>query len=246
MKKRIVLGIVVSLLMVLVAGCGGASQPSEPAESKDNNNTVTKEEQSKEPVDLVLKDSHYKIEDGYVFYTIAVENPNTGFMPMFANIKITGRKADGSIAFSDDWTISSLAPQSTTYWASQAGHGDVTEEDTIELSISVDKDNWQKSSPKPADLYVFDNVSVIPESYGGLRVTGEITLTDETVDYGINGVTEPMLVCVFKDADGNLVGGFSSYVDSDLTEGTPSVFDIGCYHEIGDYVTAEMYANPWL
>ena len=99
MKKKIVLGLVLTLMLTAVVGCGGAPQVSEKPE---NNNIVTKEEQPKEPVDLVLKDSSYTIDNGYVHYVLAIENPNTGYMPEFVNVKVTGKRADGSISFSDD------------------------------------------------------------------------------------------------------------------------------------------------
>lgn len=241
--KKIIMGLVLAFMLTAVVGCGGAPQSSEKPE---NNNTVTKEEQPKEPVDLVLKDSNYTIDNGYVHYVMAIENPNTGYMPEFVHVKVTGKRTDGTISFSDDWVISGLAPGSTTYWASQGGDGETTAEDTIDISISVNSDDWEKSDPKPADLYVFDNVSVAQEEFGGVNVTGEITLTDASVDYGYQGLTQPMLVCVFKDAEGNLVGGFDGFVFNDLVEGTPTAFDISSFFDIEGYDTVEMYANPWM
>ena len=79
-----------------------------------------------------------------------------------------------------------------------------------------------------------------------MKATGEITLTDASVDYGMSDVTQPMLVCVFKDAEGNLVGGFESFLFSDLVEGTPTAFDMSSFFDIGEYDTVEMYANPWM
>ena len=242
MRKKSILALLLVLVFVLAAGCGNTSEETSEVE---NNNTAEKQTTTNEPVDLVLKDSFYNIQDGYVHYIVSIENPNEGYMPEFVNIKVTGKKADGSIDFSTDWVVSALAPGSTTYWASQAGDGNSTDEDTVEISLSVDDGNWVKSGPKPSDLYVFDNVSVSPVDFGA-QATGEITLTDASVDYGVNGITKPMIVCALKDADGNLCGGFNGYVNSDLQEGAATVFDIRSFHEIGDYETAEMYANPWM
>ena len=55
-----------------------------------------------------------------------------------------------------------------------------------------------------------------------------------------------MLVCILKDANGAIVAGFSGYMSSDLTVGTPSVFDIDSLFDVVDYATAEMYANMWM
>lgn len=244
MRRKVLLGIVICLMLVLAVGCGG-SESGDTSEST-NNNEVQNESSDEGAKDLVIVDSNYVIQNGYVMYTVAIENPNDDYMPEFAVIKVTGKKADGTIDFSDDWTISALGPGSTTYWASQAGEGNSTDDDTIDISVSVDSDNWKKSDPKPADLYTFDNVSVKTDDYGTMKATGEITLTDESVDYGMNGVKEPMIVCVLKDSDGKIVGGFNGYVDSELSEGQPYVFDIGLSFDAVEYDKAEMYANPWM
>lgn len=243
MKKIITCVFLSVILCLTLVACGTNTSTNNEAK---NNNSVSKNEKTNDPIDLKLVDSHYVITNGYVHYTLAVENPNENYMPEFAHIKITGKKTDGSISFNDDWTISSLAPCSTTYWATQAGDGNTANDDTIEISVSVDKDDWIKADKKPDNLYVFNNISVKTGTFKNIKTTGEITLTDASVDYGTNGLQKPMLVCVFKDAEGKLVGGFNGYLNSDLTEGTPSAFEINCYHDIGKYDTVEMYANPWL
>ncbi len=244
MKKFLVVLFSIMICVSLVA-CGTSPATDNDGNKVENNNSALRDEKANSPIDLKLVDSHYVIDNGYVQYTVAIENPNTYYMPRFTHIKVTGKNTEGGINFSDDWVISALAPGSTTYWANQAGDGDSTEDDIIEISVTVDNDDWIKSAKKPDNLYVFDNISVKQGQFGGMKATGEITLTDASVDYGTNGIEQPMLVCVFKNADGRLVGGFNGYVDSDLMEGTPSIFDISCFHDIGEYDKVEMYANPW-
>lgn len=62
----------------------------------------------------------------------------------------------------------------------------------------------------------------------------------------MNGVKQPMIICVLKDANGKIVGGFDGFVDSELSEGQPYVFDIGLGFDAVEYDKAEMYANPWM
>lgn len=179
-------------------------------------------------------------------YVVCLKNNNKGYGANFAHIKITGKKEDGSIGFSDDWTIGGLMPQGTTYWAWQAGDGSVTNNDTIDISVSVNKNDWFATTTViPEDLYVFDNISVSTDDYGGLKATGEITLTDDSVDLMFNSVTSPMLVCVLKDEEGKLVGGFNGFIYTDLSSGNADIFEISSFNNFGNYSIAEMYANPW-
>lgn len=243
MKKQLIAVIVACVLAFGMFGCSKAA--SNNSESRDNNN-ATQNAQSSTPQDLVVADSGYVISNGYVHYALEVQNPNTNFAASFANVTVTGKHADGSIGFSDEWVVSNIMPGSTTYWASQAGDGDTIETDTIDIKVSVNDNNWDRTDQTlPVDLYTFDNVSVAPAQYMGLKAKGEITLTEDySVDY--TDGKSPMLVCILKDANGSIVSGFSGYMSSDLTVGSPSVFDITSYFDVANYATAEMYANMWM
>lgn len=235
MKKRIISLFAICTLAIVMCGC-----------SSSGSSSVGKVASS-EPQELVVADSNYVIDDGgYVYYALEIENPNTDFAAEFATVTVTGKHADGSISFSDEWVISNLMPGSDTYWASQAGDGDVTESDTIEIKLSVDKDNWGKTDKAlPEELYTFENVSVKKDQYGGLSAKGEITLTED-YKVGPQDAESPILVCVLKDADGKIITGFSGFMSSDLTVGDSSVFDIDSYFDAVKYSTAEMHANMWM
>ena len=197
--------------------------------------------------DLVLADSCYNISNGYVHYTIAVNNPNTEYAPRFINVNVSGRTADGKISFTDDWMISNTLPESTTYWSSQAGNDNVAESDTIEIKLSVDDDNWYKTSQK-YNFYQIDNVNTSTDSLGYLIATGEITLKEDVRIGKSDDAKEPSLQCVLKDANGKLVGGFNTYVNNELKVGEPTPFEIRDHSLPKDlaYATVEVYANPWM
>lgn len=243
MKKLllIALGCLMSLMMF---GCSSGNANSNGTSATNNNSTQA--EQSNTPDELIVSDSNYTIsESGYVHYAVEIQNPNENYAAEFATITVTGKHADGTISFSDEWVISNLLPESTSYWANQAGDGDSVQGDTISFSVAVNDRNWSKSDQKmPTDLYTFDNVTVKTDQFDDLSAKGEITL-NEDMTVGTNSVESPMLVCILKDANGKIVTGFSGYIYSDLKVGTSSVFDINSYFEAPEYSTAEMYANPW-
>ena len=201
--------------------------------------------QAGEAKPLELVDSAYVVSNGYVHYVLAVANPNEGLAPRSAKVSIVGRAADGSISFSNDWVVGTTLPGSTTYWASQAGNGSASESDTVEIKVSVDDDDWYKTS-LGGELYQIGNVSVGEAQFGGVRVTGEITLLqDAELGFG-NTTRSPMLVCVLKDANGKLVAGFDSFVTGDLKVGEPTAFEMSSYFDAVQYASAEVYANPWM
>jgi len=253
MKKQILCCMVIAAMSITaLIGCGSGDSSSTNKTEETTVGTETVEETTKEevksgPVDLEIADSVYSIDNGYIHYAVCIENPNPDYRPSFAHIQVTGKTADDTIRFHDDWTISGMGPESTTYWVNQAGNGEVAEDDKIEISVTVNKSDWESSKQIiPEDLYTFDSVSVSEGDMGWLRATGEITLTDDSYDLGYNGPYKPMVVCILKDESGKLVGGFNGYIDSDLTVGEKSVFEISSYFKIGEYATAEVYANPWL
>ena len=243
MKTKIISVLLGFMLMtVSLSSCSGDTSNTEPLPGYVDASTAPI---TVNPTDLVLEDSSYTIlPSGYVLFTICIKNENKNIKADYANIKITGKKKDGSIDFSDDWTIGGIMPQTTSYWASQAGDGTVDESDEIEISISVNKDDWVRTSDTiPDDLYVFNNISVTPDIV--IKITGEITLKDDSLDSEFKNLYSPMLVCVLKDDDGKIVGGFNGFLNSELKSGEPYVFDIRSYSAFGDFAKAELYANPW-
>lgn len=258
------LTILISGLMILsLAGCSsGESSDSRsdptPADNTQagtesgqgqNNNSVSNEtpqNEAADPEDLILVDSNYVLANGYVEYALEIQNPNESFAADFATITVTGKHADGSISFNDEWVVANLMPGSTTYWASQAGEGETTDSDTIDISVSVGNGKWSKTDQTlPKNLYTFDNVTVEPDKYERLTATGEITLNEEVTVGGYKTAENPMIVCILKDSNGKIVSGFNGYLNSDLQVGTSTAFDIDAFFEIPEYATAEMYANIW-
>ncbi len=243
MKKRILSALLGFMLITIsISGCSGSTSNTEPLkEYNDASGSLLTET----PTDLVLEDSNYTIlSSGYVLFTLCIKNENKDIKADYAQIKITGKKKDGSIDFSDDWTIGGIMPQTTSYWASQAGDGTVDESDAIEISVSVNKDDWVRTSATvPDDLYVFSNVTVIPDDV--IKITGEVTLKDDSLESEFNNLYSPMLICVLKDDKGKIVGGFNAFLNSELKPGEPYVFDVRSYSAFGDFAKADLYANPW-
>ena len=198
-----------------------------------------------EPQNLELTDSNYVVSNGYVYFAVEISNPNDGFAADFATITVTSKHEDGTIGFSDEWVVGNLLPGSNTYWASQAGDGETVETDNVEISISVNKNNWSKSDQTlPSNLYSFESTTVASDKYGRLEAKGEITL-NEDFSFGMHSSDTPMIVCILKDQNGKIVTGFNGFLNSELTVGAPTVFDIDAYFDEVEYASFEMYGNMW-
>jgi len=245
MKRFAVAAATVALAMG-VSGCGSAEVSRTAATTSTGSATTTEtvevdtREQAK---DLVLKDSGYTVNDGYVQYAVEIYNPNTTLAADFATITVAVRGADGTVKASDDWVVGGLAPGSDTYWANICGDGDVSASDTVEFKVKVNSNDWEEGEAEPSSLYVFDNVGV-KEDDGYATAAGEVTMTSEYEGTGQQAST-PMLVCVLKDASGKIVTGFSGYLYSELEVGQASTFEISGNMPYLEYATAEMHANPW-
>lgn len=244
--KRVAAIIFTGLLTLCLFGCTTKTTDNTITNQVTSTTTTSVEKQNDEPQEIILADSNYIISDGYVDYIVELQNPNDDYAADFATITVTSRRTDGTIGFSDEWVVSNLMPGSDTYWTNRVGDGDTIETDTIEITVSVNDYNWiETTQTLPVNLYTFDNVSTKTDSFGYLTATGEITL-NEDFEVGTTDANEPMIVCVLRDADGNLLAGFNGYIYTELNVGTPKAFDISSLSEMGDYATAEMYANIWL
>lgn len=234
MKKLLaVIGLTTVLAFGLTA-CGGGGSSSGGDTGGDS-----KKEASSEPVELSLVESGYSTgSSGYIYYAVCIENTNESKAAEFPVVTVVGKDANGSIVFSDDWTLSGVLPGEKAYYASQAGNGAVPE--TVEFSVTTDSKNWKNADAYPEGIYSIDSTNYVEGSYGMSSFTGQITLTQDNEDFA-----KPMIVVVLRDGDGAIVGGYNTYLSSDLTEGSPAAFEVTAY-DMPEFAAFEVCANPWL
>lgn len=215
-------------------------------EDDSNSDSQSQSDQKADVKNLEVVNFGYVNNNGYIEYAVAVKNPNKSYAPDFVKLEITGKNPDGSIAFTDDWTVSPMPPESTTYWASQAGHGNVGEDVDISIKAKVSKNDWEKAEPV-GELYKIENTSASESTLGGLVITGEITLISDIEEIGYQKTATPSVVAIFKDSDGKILGGEQSYISTDLEVDDPTPFEITCFsgNIPAEYDTIEVYANPW-
>lgn len=242
-------------LCLMMTGCSqpqnqsgtAAVIPQETAEPGPADNTVQSSYETDEKEiraeDLKLTEFGYSISrSGYLHYAAQIENPNKDCSPRFACLQITGRNPDGSIGFHDEQTIGFLPADASTWYADQAGNGNVTEDMEITAKVSVEPEDWQHSSPFKAPWKV-ENVNASQNSAAETTITGEITLLsmEETDAYSIQ---KPMLTAVFKNGEGKPIGGTSTFLRSSLPLNEAVPFEINVYGIDSTGCTVEVTASP--
>lgn len=190
---------------------------------------------------LTIQDSGWSVDEyGLVHFGIALHNEDPSHGILFPSFSVVGYSSDGSIAFSDEHTLTYLQPGETLYYGSIAGDGSVIPA-SIEFS-PVPPGSYDVIASESSRNAVFraENVSAV-SLYGGTRFTGEIKLDQgEYPDQGISGV---LVTAILRDDNGNIVYGNS--VDAEKpSENSSSTFDLSCF-DAPDYTTYEIYACVW-
>lgn len=245
-KTRCALSLVTAFcICIALGGCTSGQEPSKtnPAPSGSASGTVT--DTADDVADgkiqnLTISESGYKYDDGYIHYAVAITNPNTEYVVENPVLSIVGKDKNGKIVFSDEWTIGTLPPGSTTYWANQAGNGKVKKSNAIEFSIDADDDDWNNDQVASESIYSIENVDIDKDKWGYYSTTGEITMNTNDSE-----CEKPMIVTILRDKDGNIMTGFSGYVDKTLKQGKPKAFETRAFFKADKPAKYEIYANPW-
>lgn len=113
----------------------------------------------------------------------------------------------------------------------------------VEFSVSVEDYNWQGTPAQNASsVYDLNNVSVMKAGFESLHATGVVKRARPISDPDLDSEFKtPFIVCILKDANGKLVGGFEGEAPKTLKLGESVAFDISTY-DVPDYATAEVYA----
>ena len=210
--------------------------------------------------DLVLDDCGYVVSNGTADLALAVTNPNEAASPKSVRISIVAKDTDGSVRFTDEWTMGQIEPGATAYCAGQVGNGLMQDTDTLEVTLSVEDGDWIAGPEVEAreQAYKVEDALTAPssEDKGTLTTTGELTLTvqsEQTVDSeadsgaGDEVVPLPTLVCILKNAEGKIVCGYSHRLTiEELSADEPVPFAFESPFDAVEYVSSEVHVNPSL
>lgn len=227
MKKTIIATAAAFALCATLVGCGsGESAPAESADAPEAQQVEQKEEG-----EVVLVESGWSAEDGYIMFGIVLENTGSQAAE-FPTVQITAKDESGAIISSDDVVLSVIAPGEKVAFGSQAGNG--TAPATVEFSV-IDADFTDKPLTQPATFSI-EGANEQADEYGWVTWVGQIANTSE-VDCGMVNVS------VILRNGGAIVGGYSGYVDNLKADMTQS-FEVDGY-SVPEHDSFETYAMAW-
>lgn len=242
MKRTIALLMAIAMLFALAAcGSSGAAEPAgstaaEEAAAPDQ----AKSDSSNEPLDAEIVESGYKVDGGYLYYSVTLHNPNTDYAIETPSYRVTAKDESGAVLGTMEHTLSVIYPGQDFSYAFQ---GFSCDGEPAEVSFDI----------IPAEDYNFTKVSALEhDTFVPLEIVGANMTSDgftssvlgevkNNNDYDIDSA---VVVVFFRDADGNLEGGMSTFINNVPAGGT-AAFDVDIYSDI---ITDnfEVYANSWL
>ena len=188
---------------------------------------------------LSVGESHWSTSNGSVYAEYSLTN-NSDRTVTYPSVTITGYADDGSVLFSDEQVLSVLAPGETAYQSTVLdGSTTPTRVEFVPVKPSVDL-----LSDDTAPSFSTENVSARSNGYGGITVSGTVTLEKDgttrllSSDYGV------CLTAILRDASGNIVGGGVNFLSSHPAEGSSVPFEVPVFEQV-DYATCEVHALAW-
>lgn len=231
MKKIIITMIAISLMLSLAA-CGGENTNTNNTQNQTETST---EKNSSKVLPIEVKEFGYSMEDEYLYYSVILHNPNEDKAIELPSFRITARDASGAPLATEEQTLSIIYPKQDFVHAFQAF-------DVDELPATVDIEVLDAEEYNIKKVSMLDNpkyvpLSIVNSAFRTDSIVGEIQNdNDYDIESGVATV-------VFRDADGKLIGGESTYVDSIKANAT-TPFDISIYNNFATD-NYEIYANIW-
>jgi hypothetical protein len=193
--------------------------------------------------DLEILESGYDIYDGYVRYAISVRNPNEDVEADYVRVSVVVTAPDGTVKDDSYTLMRALAPGVTAYWTEVAGDGTVTEDDSVEISVSPTGNGFIKPvEGLVAELYTVSDV-VVNKMDAIPVLSCKVTLNSLVVDESLDEL-HPDVAYVLRDANGQIVSGGIFRMPLDVVLGEPVEFETTMNRELSDYTTVEVFVVP--
>ncbi|MCI9129905.1 MAG: hypothetical protein HFJ65_06325 [Eggerthellaceae bacterium] len=259
LSRKLVAAISAGVLAFAMFGMAGCSSEGSDGVAQEK----TTEEINAQ--DIQVTGSGFTVlPDNTVNYAFTVENPNEGYVANSVTFTIEGYDENDVMLVGGGETLQEVYPGVTTAAAGTAYLSDETA--TIarfEVKPLMQNVLWTKTTETTDDLmsqFEITNTEVT-EAADGMTITGTISTdlgeesssSDSSTSY-LDNRTDAHVVAIFRDADGNIVGGGSAagiMLDSSMipitTGSTPSTGSIpgeSSAAEAADAENAEVIAEP--
>ena len=221
----------------------GTEATASSAESSRDTTTVTApqgEKDTQTAADILsVGESHWSTSSGSVYAEYSLTN-NSNRTVAYPSVTITGYADDGSVLFSDEQVLSVLAPGETAY-QSTALDGSTA---PARVEFTPVKPSEDLLSDDAAPSLSTANESARSNGYGGITVSGTVTLEKDGTTMALGNNYGVCLTAILRDASGNIVGGGVNFLSSHPAEGSSMPFEVSIFERV-DYATCEVHAIAW-
>ena len=222
MKKIFVIVLSIAMCFGLVACSGGGEQ------------------EASGPKELKLVDCGYSYIDGYIYYSVIVENPNEDLVASLPSVRITARDSEGNVLGTHDAGFMYIYPKQT---AANAFLGFECSSEPAKVDFEmIPQDSW--SNDEEVEYSGLKQLSITGVTASKDSIVGWPSFSGEIINENAFDISSAAVSVVFKDDAGNNIGGYSTYVDNVLANSnTP--FTLEVITDGFEYSSYELYAIPW-
>ena len=239
MKKRILASIFSCLVALSLTACN-SNTPNDTEYSdtsaNDAGNISVSENTNSKFIPLDIAESGYTmIEGGFLYCSVNVHNPNTDLAILYPTVRITARDASGALLGTQDQTLSTIYPQQDFWYSGQLLQVDEAPS-SVEFTI-VQPDDYNIVSASTLEQSTFTPLSVESTAMHSERLVGEVVNKN---NFDLDMI---VVAVVFRNEDGDIIGGESTFVDKLPSSGSVP-FDMPIHSEFAN-CNYEVYANSW-
>ena len=239
MKKRILASTFFCLVELSLTACN-SNIPNDTTQSDattdDTNKVFTSTDTNSEFTPLDIAESGYTmIEGGFLYCSVKVHNPNTDLAVLYPTVRITARDSSGTLLGTQDQILSTIYPQQDFWYSGQLLQVDEAPS-SVEFTI-VQPDDYNIVSTATLEQSTFTPLLVESVAMHSERLVGEVVNKN---DFGLDMI---VVAAVFRNEDGDIIGGESTFVDKLPSSGSVP-FDMPIHSEFAN-CNYEVYANGW-
>ena len=219
---------------VMDAPAASSTGASDEAASRTHGGVITNSDDNPLRVDGLT----WWMRGSYVRYIAQVTNTSTDTTVRLPSVAITGRDAEGGVAFARTPTSAVLAPGQSAWFCDLVDVGTTTLA-SVEVS-PMQPDDHNVSPASGASEFEVTSLNEVSGVGGTLKFAGEVTCVRDDAD------STDSMVCVtvvLRDEAGNVVGGWSTYVNRPAP-GESVAFEVTNVDDV-PYATAEAHAQAW-
>lgn len=239
MKKRMLTSIFSCLVALSLTACNSnTSNDTEYPDTSANDagNISVSEDTNSKFIPLDIAESGYTmIEGGFLYCSVKVHNPNTDLAILYPTVRITARDAGGALLGTQDQTLSTIYPQQDFWYSGQLLQVDEAPS-SVEFTI-VQPDDYNIVSASTLEQSTFTPLLVESVAMHSERLVGEVVNKN---DFDLDMI---VVAAVFRNEDGDIIGGESTFVDKLPSSGSVP-FDMPIHSEFAK-CNYEVYANSW-